>query len=839
MTHYSTSRLFLCFSLLLLCLQLDAQRPGGGGGRPGGGFGGRGGGPQIQGTIRGEVVDAQSGDAVEFATVVLLNARDSSQVDGTLTEVDGKFRMTEVATGNYLLKVSFIGYEDLIIGDIATSNRRPDKDMEKIQLQTSAVALDAVEVTGQAATIENRIDKIVYNADQDITNAGGDAADVLRKVPLLSVDLEGNVSLRGSENIQVLINGRPSTIFAGSIADALQSIPGDQIKKVEVITTPGARFDGEGSGGIINIITKRGEAQGFTGTARTSIGNRQNNASLNINAVKGRFGLNASANSFWSWRRVGEFGFSRTNFDDAGNTSGSLTQNGDNGSRVIGINGSGGAFYDFNAYNSINFSARVNSFDRFRDGVITGELLDEGSFFNFNRNSDSQGGRTGYDFNLDFRKTFPEQADRELIFAVQLSGTDNVAEDISLQDGDLPIYQNDIFNFNDGINLEYTGQIDYVHPMSQKVKLETGVKAVLRRIDSDYRTATRATDSDPLVDVPLLTDLFFYDQDVYAGYLSFNVQLGDKWGLVAGARYESTIIGGEFASENPSFEQDYNNFLPSVILNYKLSRFSGIKLSYNQRIQRPSLRFINPYSNVSDPNNISIGNPDLEPERVDQIELGYNTYIKGIVLNGAVYYRRTSDVIESFLEFDQETDIGQTTFLNIGESENFGFNFFTSATLFQKLTLRGGFNIFSYSATGQRNGEILSRNAALWNANLNGSLDLGNDWTAEAFGFFRSPRQTLQGTNPAFSIFSMGIQKKLGERTTIGIRAVEPFVENKPFESELQGQNFVQTNFFTIPFRSIGISFSHRFGQIDFRERARRSRIRNDDQKSDGSSNQF
>lgn len=832
MNHNSILRLLLCTALLLLTLQLDAQRPGGS-------FGGRGGGPQIKGTIRGEVIDADNGQAVEFATVVLLNASDSSQIDGTLTEVDGKFRMTEVATGNYLLKISFIGYDDLLIGDVNTSNRRPDKDMEKIQLQTSAVALEAVEVTGQAATIENRIDKIVYNADQDITNAGGDAADVLRKVPLLSVDLEGNVSLRGSENIQVLINGRPSAIFAGSIADALQSIPGDQIKKVEVITSPGARYDGEGSGGIINIITKRGEAQGFTGTARTSIGNRQNNASLNINAVKGRFGINASANTFWSWRRVGEFGFNRTNFDADGNTSGSLIQSGDNGSRVLGINGSGGAFYDFNAYNSINFSARVNSFDRFRDGLITGELLDEGSLFNFNRDTDSQSGRTGYDFNLDYRKTFPEQEGRELIFAVQVSGNDNNAEDISLQDGDLPIYQDDIFNFNDGLNLEYTGQLDYVHPISQKVKMETGVKAVLRRIDSDYRTATRSADTDPLIDVPLLTDLFFYDQDVLAGYLSFNFQLGDKWGLVTGARYEATVIGGEFASENPSFEQDYNNFLPNLILNYKLSRFSGLKLSYSQRIQRPSLRFINPYSNVSDPNNISIGNPDLEPERVDQIELAYNTYISGVVLNGAVYYRRTSDVIESFLDVDPDTDVGQTTFLNIGESENFGFNFFTSATLWQKLTLRGGFNIFSYSANGQRNGQALSRDATLWNANLNGSLDLGNDWTVETFGFFRSPRQTLQGTNPAFSIFSMGIQKKLGERTTLGLRAVEPFVENKPFESELQGQNFVQTNFFTIPFRSIGISFSHRFGQIDFRERQRRSRIRNDDQKSDGSSNQF
>ncbi|MEM6397613.1 MAG: TonB-dependent receptor [Bacteroidota bacterium] len=835
MQNLYTRITFVCLLLLLGVIHtVNGQRPGGG-------FGGRGGGPTIKGNVKGEVIDASTGDAVEFATIVLLKAADSSQVDGTLTETNGKFRLGDVPIGRYLIKVSFIGYEELIIDGIETTKRKPDYDLERIELGASAVALETLEVTDQAAIVENRIDKIVYNAAQDATNQGGNAADVLRKAPLLSVDLEGNVSLRGSENIQVLINGRPSTIFAGSIGDALQSIPGDQIKSVEVITTPGARYDGEGSGGIINIITKKGEAQGFTSTVETSIGTRQNSANISLNAVKGRFGVNAGVNSFWSWARIGESAFFRRDFDDTGATLSTLDQNGENRNRIFGLFGNGGAFYDFNAFNSINFGARVNSFDRFNEGNIVGQLVDAeiSDVADFQRLTDEVNERTGFDLNLDYRKTFPNQEGREFIFALQLSGTDTDAENDALQDGDLPIYQDDIFNFNDGLNLEYTGQIDYVQPFGKSNKFETGVKAVIRRIDSDYRTSVRADDNSPLMEVPLLTDLFFYDQDVYAAFVSFNLNLGQKWGTQIGARYEHTEIGGDYESETPSFRQDYDNILPSIIVNYKLSQFSGLKLSYNQRIQRPNLRFINPYANVIDPNNISIGNPFLDPERVDQIELAYNTFIKGIVLNGAVYFRRTSDLIESFLTVNPETNVGETTFLNIGEQENIGGNIFLSFRLWDRLQLRGSFNIFNYSATGFRNGVELSREAIIWNGNIGGSFDLKNDWSLETFGFFRSPRQTLQGFTAAFSLFSLGLQKKISDRTRIGLRAVEPFLEDKVFDSELDGQNFTQSGFFSIPFRSIGISISHRFGQIDFKERQRRSRIRNNDQKDDGGNNQF
>jgi len=817
---------------LLLCLltgSLYAQYPGAGG--P----------PAIKGTIKGTVTDEQSGEPVEYATIVLLSGDGATQINGTLTEPDGSFRLTDIPVGSYQIKLSFIGYQEKTLEEVKTTKKSPDLDLESITLGTDAVLLDGVEVTAEASLIENRIDKLVYNAEKDATNQGGDASDVLRKVPLLSVDLEGNVSLRGSSNLRILINGRPSTIFATSVADALKSIPSDQIKSVEVITTPSARYDGEGSGGIINIITKKKEAQGFTGTVNSSVGTRQNNFGLNVNALVGRFGINGGVNGFWSWKRDAEIDFDRRDFGAGSTVIRQLTQNGVNDSGFFGANGNVGAFYDFNAYNSLNLSGRYNRFARNGEGTTTGLInnFGQGEDVRFSRFNDSENANSGFDGTLDYRKTFPDQPDRELVVAFQLSGQNSNTDNIVDQSGDLPVYQRDLINTNDGLNLEYTGQLDYVQPAGENLKIETGLKTVIRRIDSDYRTQVKPNDGGEYADAPRLTDEFFYYQDVYAAYLSANWTISDNWGLVAGARYETTEIGGEFRSENPDFENSYHNFLPSVILSRKLSEFSNLKGSYTRRIQRPSLFYINPFTSISDPNSLQIGNPDLQPEIVDQYELAYNTYIKGVVLNVSTYYRRTDDLIESFLRVDDDGIASTTTYLNIGENDTYGANFFTSFTLWKKLQLRASINYARYNGTGTIGGEQLERSANIISGNGGGSYKFSDKLRADFFAFARGPQQTLQGSTPTFSIYGVGLNYDLNERTSLGLRIIEPFNENKVFASELRGTDFEQESSFTIPFRSFGVNFTHKFGAIDFKAQNRRSRVRNDDQKEGEGNQQF
>ncbi|MCB0636176.1 MAG: TonB-dependent receptor [Lewinella sp.] len=795
-------------------------------------------GPTVNGRFTGTVIDTLTGQPVEFATVVLVKARNDKQIDGGLTETDGSFKIIEVNTGTYELRISFLGYEDKVITTIETTPEEPDADLGTIYLYPSGVNLEEVTVTGEASLIENRIDKLVYNAEKDASTSGGDAADVLRNVPLLSVDLDGNVSLRGSSNIQILINGRPSTMFASSIADALKTIPADQIKSVEVITSPSAKYDGEGSAGIINIITKRRNAEGITGSVNTSIGTRQNNGGLNLNWVRGRFGLNGSANSFWSWKREGFFDFYRE--DQIGDDTNVLEQGGRNNNQILGYNGSFGAFYDFNAYNSLNANMRFNGFNSWRDGTIDGSLglINDPDPINFSRFNDTRALRSGYDFTADYRRTYPN-SEREFTMAFQLSGTGSDQQDEINQDGDTERYTSDLRNNNDGLNLEYTLQADYVHPFGDKVKLETGLKGVIRQIDSDYETLQRASNGDPFTAVPFLTDAFFYDQDVYAGYLSFNVKLGEKTGIVAGARYERTEIGGDYRSGdiNP-FEQSYDNILPSIIINRQLPKFRNLKLSYSRRIQRPSLFYINPFTQISDPNNISFGNPGLDPELVDQVELSYNAFIKGVALNVATFYRHTSSLIESYVQVDPLTQISNTSYLNIGEDNSLGFNLFASKTFKQVLTVRGGFNFSTYNVQSTVDTIDLSRQAVVMNGNLNMSLKLPKDWQIEAFGFWRAPRQTLQGTNPSFWIYGMGFRKEFNDRFSLGMRAIEPFNRNKSFPSEIEGENFYQKSTFSIPFRSVGLTLRYNFGNLDFNQQRRRGNvIDNNDQKDGGDTN--
>ncbi|MBK7409098.1 MAG: TonB-dependent receptor family protein [Saprospirales bacterium] len=394
-------------------------------------------------------------------------------------------------------------------------------------------------------------------------------------------------------------------------------------------------------------------------------------------------------------------------------------------------------------------------------------------------------------------------------------------------------------NFNDGLNSEYTLQADYVHPFSKKIKLETGAKAVIRRIDSDYLFEQYDPVLGDYIVNAMFTDIFAYDQDVYAGYLSMNAKIGENYGVVAGLRYEHTRIAGSYQSELPPFENQYDNLLPSLILSRTFKNFSTLKLSFSQRIQRPSLFYINPYQQVSDPFNVSAGNPDLEPERSSQVELSYGAFVKGFSINASAYYRLTQDVIESYLEIDTISGISQTSYLNIGKNQSVGLDFFTSVTIKKNLTLRGGFNLSTYNAQGVVNGQTLANQAILFNGNLAGNLTIKEVWKFEMFGFYRAPRQSLQGITPNFSLMSMGLNRDIfKKRGTVGIRVVEPFFRNKDFKSELSGANFTQTSNFSIPFRSYGINFSLRFGKLDFRapQRSRRS-IRNEDLKEGGDNN--
>lgn len=826
---------FFLFTFLLSFSVLQAQPPGNWAGKQQG--------PTTIGKISGTLVDSVTNEALEYASVVLFSPKAKKAVNGTITDDQGRFRLNEVSVGTYELRITFLGYLPKTIANIETSNQKPDADLGNILMVAQNVELAEVEITAEKSLVENKIDRIVYNASQDVTNIGGDASDVLRKVPLLSVDLEGNVSLRGSSNLQILINNKPSGMFSSSVADALKMIPAEEIKSVEVITVPGAKFDGEGSGGIVNIITKKRNVEGVSGSVSASGGSRNGNGNASLAYARGRFGINGSGSYRASWPRAGYNTFFRADTLADGEIR-LLEQEGETFSDWNGFGGRMGAFYDFNAYNSIissfNYRGRFNG----RDAKNNASFIDPLAMIDqkYLQTQETFGLFSGYDWNTDYIKTF-EEKDREFSVGVQISGNINNQDYTLLREGvENSLNDPNLFiderSDNKGNNREITFQSDYTHPFSEKVKLETGAKAILRTINSDYLYEQRFLGSTEFVVDDFRSNLFNYQQDVYAGYGQLSLSLGKKWSTVLGTRYEHTTISGDFEEESQPFTNQYDNLLPSFIISRKLKGFSNVKLSYTKRIQRPSLRFINPFVNSADPRNITVGNPQLDPELTDQFELAYTTILKGgVTINTAVFYRRTTDVIENVLRVNEE-GVTETSYLNISDNNSIGFDFFGSINLFKIWAIRGGGSVYTYDAQGQINGKTVSNTGMVYRLNASSTLTLPKDFQAEFFAFYSSPQISLQGTQTSFYIYNFGAKKLLFEKKgSLGVNVIQPFQKNMVFDSDFSGNGFYQNTSFILPFRSYNVNFSYRFGNSK-RQRSRRSKIGNDDQK-EGSTQEF
>lgn len=774
----------------------------------------------IKGTISGKIIDSKTGEPLEYASISLTNIRWGKIVEGTISDNKGKFFMNKIRSGKYRISMSFIGYEPQEI-DFELTKRKPDVNIADILLVYNSKMLSEVKITEQHPIFENKIDKIVYNAENDMNEGLNDATDVLRKAPLLTVDLEGEVSLRGSKNIKFLVNGKASSFFTSDIATALQMIPADEIKSVEIITSPGAKYDGEGDAGIVNIITKRKVIDGYKSTLNSAFGTRMNRQNANLSLGKGRFGLSARGGGHWSWPRIGDSNSKREDWDlETPEDINTLIDSSNTFSQWKMYRGSINMFYDVNAYNSFMSDIRISGRSSFsNDSTIyypSGEIP-----YDYYR--EMNGKKTNIEWSTDYIKTFADNEDKELSVSFQIGGSlgdDNITYD---EDG-IRQYSTD----NDEKEIEYTLQLDYTHPFLEENKLEVGAKLINRD-----REIVNTTTSD--FDFRSPQDIFNCNQQVLSGYISSDWNLANDIGLKAGVRYEKTIFSGDWENSSPldntksPFEKSYGNILPSITLAKEFSQTESLKLSYNNRISRPGIKHVNPgilrqsaYSNTE-------GNPDLLPANTHQIEMGYNNFGKKYQGSYSVYAKHTIDIIESYTRIDT-TGISTNKFENIGSSTTYGFSYFGSLR-FDKLNIRSGFNLYQYTGSGDIDGKEVSLTSnLLYSYNFGGTYDLGKKWKVEGWGFFRSPSQTIQGTSTSFSMMSFGIKKDFkNKRGSLGMHIVEPFNKYKVFTTDVSGESFTLHSERNLEFRSIGISFKYTFGKLNFKASSKQSNIKNDD----------
>ena len=774
----------------------------------------------FRGNVSGKIIDSKTGEGLEYANISIINAKWNKVIEGTISGQNGKFSMSGVLTGEYILKINYLGYKAKEV-EFNLTKKDPDINLKEIKLEVSSEMLSEITIDEQKPIYESKLDKIIYNAENDDNGANEDATDVLRKAPMLSVDFDGNVELRGSKQIKFLLNGKASSFLTGDLASALQMIPADEIKSVEIITSPGAKYDGEGEAGIVNIITQKKIIDGYKASIDGSFGTRNNKNGFNLTLGKGRFSLSARGNAWYSWPREGNTNYLREDWDENGDTN-ILTNDGVSESQWIGYGSGINMFYDINAYNSISSDINFRGRNTPSENTTTVDYNGIDTNYNYNSYLESTSVRNNVSWNTDYTKTFEDNEEKELSLSYQLGS--RIRKSVT----DISEYDNVLNrkNINDEHNFEHTFQLDYTHPINDHI-FEIGGKMIIRDQEMDYETRSDS------IDFVFDNEIFNYTQKVNAVYLSTNINLPNDFSLKAGTRYEHTNIEGNWEndSEDP-FSKNYDNILPNLTFSKKLSMGKSFKLSYSSRISRPSSSYINTNTNITNNKNITVGNPNLTPSTTKQLEFGYNSFGRKYQGSYYVYYKQSDDLIESFLRI--QDDISITTYENIGSSTRLGFNYYGSIR-FDRLTLRAGFNLYNYEAEDNRFASE-NRTAVLYNYNFGITLKLKNNWKAEGFGFARSPSQTLQGTSTSFSMMSFGIKKEFkNKRGSIGIRLVEPFAKNgdKIWTTDLSGDNFNQTSERTSKFTSIGISFKYTFGKLNFKSNSKRSKIKNDDVSED------
>ncbi|WP_262922250.1 outer membrane beta-barrel family protein [Hymenobacter sp. 5414T-23] len=660
-----------------------AQMPAGerpaGTGRPAGGQAPA---PQSgNGRVTGTIVDAATKQPVPYATIALLNPITGKPIDGTAADDNGKFSIPRVPAGTYTIQITFIGYKLVEKPGVVITEDGNTVALGSVPLESSAQALGEVKVEGQRSLIEEKVDRTVYNAEKDETTRGGDATDVLKRVPSLSVDLDGNVTLRGSQNIRVLINNRPSTITAGSIADALKQIPADQIKSVEVITSPSAKYDAEGSGGIINIVTKQNNLQGFTLDARGSAGLRSSDLGLNAAYRSGKMGFSLGGGGRAQYNTPGSFTNTQRTYDLDRDLISTTTQRADTRNNNLFGRYSLGWDYDINKYNFLSASVQlgVRNGTNYQDGLFANTVRADGSVINSLRDVKVLDRSNTLDATLNYTHTF-ETPQREFSLLGQYSRnnrTNNFTNDIreGLQSG------SQLRNENDSYNQEITIQADYQTPLSKTQMLEFGGKDIIRQVNSDYATYLNGQPQQGVG----LSNVFTYNQNVAAGYASYTLGFLKNYTLKAGGRFEYTTIDANFKNAEDVSIPSYGVLVPSVNLSRKFASGNTLKAGYNRRIQRPSLQFLNPNRQAANPLNISQGNPSLRPEYTNNFELGYNTFIKQTSLNFTAFARNTTGSIQAVRTVSGDTV--KTSYQNIGEENAYGGSIFANVNINNKLTL--------------------------------------------------------------------------------------------------------------------------------------------------------
>ncbi len=764
-------------------------------------------------TIKGFVKEKQSQQVIEFATVSIMDAETKEMITGTTTDLDGYFEL-RTASKDIYVEISFIGFTNKRIENIEFNKKVAD--IGTVFLSTDSELLDEVVVRAEKSTTEFKLDKRVFNVGKDISSTGASALEVLNNVPSVNVNIEGEVSLRGSAGVQILINGKPS-VLASEQGNALGTITADMIEKIEVITNPSAKYEAEGTAGILNIVIKKEEREGLNGSISLNTGTPHNHSiGVSLNRRTEKFNL-------FSQIGVGYRELPRENDNINRNltTNEAIISDGTEFRNEQFYNINLGTDYHINKYNVVTLSGR-----------FAYEVEDQPSRTNFIQTDENnqpiaewfrtevtEATNPKFQYELQYKKDFKDDKEHNLLFSFlgNFFGKDQSSEfeNIDVVGAAAGSDQLTRTNFQES---KYTIQLDYTKPILDKFTMETGVHYVLNNVSNDF--AVLDDFGGEWVENPNLTNIFEYEQNVLGVYATGAYE-ENGWGIKLGVRAENTDLSTLLINTNETNDQNFTNVFPTVHTSYKFSERVSIQGGYSKRIFRPRLWDLNPFFNIRNNFNIRVGNPNLLPEFTDSYEVT-SIYLMGkTTLNLGVYYRFTDDVVERISTF--EDNVNTTRPYNIGTRQSVGVELNGKYNPSKKITITGDINYNYFNREGVFEATSFDFNADQWSAKLTTKFKLPADIDIEITGQHRSREKIVQGRVSAMTFADIGIRKKILKGKAIVNLSVRDIFVSRIRESEItQGNAFSYRR--SLRGRFITLGFSYGFGKGEAMEYSGRRR---------------
>lgn len=758
--------------------------------------------------LSGQIINSITKKPVPFATVSVFDKTTKTVVKGTKTDVNGSFKFSADVTNTYF-QITSVGYEPKVLN-------APKANLGKILLQRKKQELKAVVIQSEKSTTEFKLDKRVFNVGTDLSSSGASALEVLNNVPAVNVNIEGEIALRGSTGVQILINGKPS-VLASESGNALGTITADMIEKIEVITNPSAKYEAEGSAGIINIVLKKEKRKGVNGSASVNVGWPQNHSvGVSLNRRSEKFNLFSQLGA--GYRELPRFG-STINKDL--NTGTTIETEGEEYRNERFYNFILGTDYYINERNVLTLSGSIALEDEkqpseydFVQTDNTGSIISE-----WNRTEVTEALNPKYQYELQYKRDFKDSKDHNLLFSAigNFFGKDQSSEFLNqtISGADNSGEQRTRTNFQEA---KYTFNLDYTKPFKEHFTLETGAQYQTQDVSNDF--AVSNFENNVWVEDVGLTNIFSYQQSVLGVYATGAYEK-DKYGLKLGLRMENTDLNTLLENTNESNNQNFTNFFPSVHTSYKITQAFSVQAGYSRRIYRPRLWDLNPFFNIRNNFSIRVGNPNLLPEYTNSFEVAGIYILKKATLNLNIYHRITTEVIERISFF--EDNIATTQPENIGENYATGAELNTEYDPHKKVKLIGEFNFNYFNRVGSLGTQSFDFSATRYNFKTTARIKFPKDIDFELTGRYESAFQTIQGNMQDQLFGDLGIRKKLLKK-----RAVLNFSMRDIFASRIRISETNQSNFYiynrNYRGRFMTFGFSYSFGKGEAMEFSGRRR---------------